>query len=205
MVVGVGSNFYEGRVRRDGRRVLRGRRRHRVSGATTTVRWLALVDTRLDGCSRSVPAPWRSGGAHRPAPHAADTRVGRVDVGPWSTRRARDGRLRSKAGPRLGERICARLQCRCTLYAAAGDATRPSPTSGRPAFPGPDSETPPQPHSRRWGGGIFLRGPRRPLVATTSSSRLPWLAGRQVAAALRELPGVQALVSPGRREQVSLT
>jgi glutamate formiminotransferase len=127
-------------------------------------------------------------------------RVGAADVVPLVPLGAAPMGAAVAAAHRLGERIWRELRVPVYFYAeAAGGRRLADIRAGRVA---PDLGG--APHLT---AGAVCIGARRPLVAyNVVFAGLPLAAGRRVAAAMRDLPGVQALAFalPGGRTQVSM-
>jgi glutamate formiminotransferase len=127
-------------------------------------------------------------------------RVGAADVVPLVPLGAAPMGAAVSAAHGLGERIWRELRVPVFFYAeAAGGRRLADIRAGRVP---PDLGGAPHPTA-----GAVCVGARRPLVAyNVVFDRLPLAAGRGVAAAMRELPGVQALAFalPGGRTQVSM-
>jgi glutamate formiminotransferase len=127
-------------------------------------------------------------------------RVGAADVVPLVPLGAAPMGAAVAAAHRLGERIWRELRVPVFFYAeAAGGRRLADVRAGRVP---PDLGGSPHPTA-----GAACVGARRPLVAyNVAFERLPLAAGRRVAAAMRELPGVQALAFAlaGGRTQVSM-
>jgi glutamate formiminotransferase len=127
-------------------------------------------------------------------------RVGAADVVPLVPLGAAPMGAAVSAARGLGERIWRELRVPVFFYAEAAGGRRLSDIrAGRVS---PDLGSAPHPTA-----GAVCVGARRPLVAyNVVFDGLPLAAGRRVAAAMRELPGVQALAFalPGGRTQVSM-
>jgi glutamate formiminotransferase / 5-formyltetrahydrofolate cyclo-ligase len=127
-------------------------------------------------------------------------RVGAADVVPLVPLAGAPMGAAVAVAHRLGQRIWRELRVPVFFYAEAADGRRLADIrAGRVA---PDLGRVPHPTA-----GAACVGARRPLVAyNVLFEGLPLAAGRQVAAGMRELPGVQALAFalPGGRTQVSM-
>jgi glutamate formiminotransferase len=127
-------------------------------------------------------------------------RVGAADVVPLVPLGAAPMGAAVATAHRLGERIWRELRVPVFFYAeAAGGRRLADIRAGRVS---PDLGGAPHPTA-----GAVCVGARHPLVAyNVVFERLPLAAGRQVAAGMRELPGVQALAFAlaGGRTQVSM-
>jgi glutamate formiminotransferase len=127
-------------------------------------------------------------------------RVGAADVVPLVPLGAAPMDAAVAAAHRLGERIWRDLRVPVFFYAeAAGGRRLADIRAGRVSPDVGDGLHP--------TAGAVCVGARRPLVAyNVAFAGLPPAAGRRVAAAMRELPGVQALAFalPGGRTQVSM-
>jgi len=127
-------------------------------------------------------------------------RVGAADVVPLVPLGAAHMGPAITAARRLGERIWRELRVPVFFYAEAADGRRLADI--RPGRVSPDLGGAPHPTA-----GSVCVGARWPLVAyNVAFESLPLVAGRRVAAAMRELAGVQALAFalPGGRTQVSM-
>jgi len=127
-------------------------------------------------------------------------RVGAADVVPLVPLAGAPMDRTVAAARGLGERIWRELRVPVFFYAEAADGRRLADIRAGRVAPDLGGATHPT-------AGAVCVGARRPLVAyNVVFAGLPLAAGRQVAAAMRELPGVQALafVLPGGRTQVSM-